>query len=106
MNERFYEKFSLDILEGMPARKKNVLGNALERNSALTSTKTLEHGTMRVYKEGFYLVLNGTRCSFSIWEGDDDDGFKYGRKPTDRKLNFLHEVSLHFYETDYSKLSV
>lgn len=93
------------ILEEMPESKKRVLINALERNLELTSSWILEHGTLTCYKEGWYITLQGTRCSFSVWASDNDGELVFHRKPNESKLHKLWEYDLHFGEGDFSKFS-
>lgn len=101
MRDRFFEEFAVDILCNMPKSKKEVLRRALDRNQILTSVRIMEFGKIHVYKEGFYLVLEGTRCGFRVWAGDNDSSFVFGRKPIDKKLHLLHKTSLHFDEGDF-----
>lgn len=101
--KRFQENFAGSILEEMPDGKKAVLEKALKRNFYLTSAWIMEFGKIRVYKEGWYLQLFGTRSSFSVWAFDNDGEFIYGRKPHESKLHFLYEASLHFSESDFDK---
>ena len=91
-----------DMLHKLPENKMEVLKRALERNFVLTSSYILEHGSIRVYKEGFYVTLEGTRCSFSVFAYDRDGEIEISqRKPRESKLNFLYEESLHFSESDF-----
>lgn len=93
------------ILEEMPHSKKRVLINALERNFELTSSWILEHGTLTCYKEGWYITLQGTRCSFSVWADDNDGELVFHRKPNESKLHKLWEYDLHFGEGDFFRFS-
>ena len=63
-------EIALDMINGMPEEKKKALRKSLERNWILTSSYIMESGYMVIYKEGFYLILNGTRCSFSVFAYD------------------------------------
>ena len=93
------------ILEEMPHSKKRVLLNALERNFELTSSWILEQGTLTCYKEGWYIKLQGTRCSFSVWADDNDGELVFHRKPNESKLHKLWEYDLHFDESDFFRFS-
>ena len=85
MDKRFQENFAIDILREMPDHKKQVLCRALDRNEILTSVRIMESGVVRVYKEGWYLTLIGTRCAFRVWAG----------------IRLLYEASLHFNSSDF-----
>ena len=69
------------ILREMPESKKQALDNALYRNMLLTSASVLSSCTMTVYKEGWYLKFDGTRCSFSVFAKDNDGDLEFIRKP-------------------------
>lgn len=101
MKARFNEEFTMDMLKSMPEEKKEVLRKALTRNSYFTSAWTLEHGTMTVYKEGWYIELSGTQSGFKVFIKDNDGEFETIRKPNDKKLSFLYKTSLHMWESDY-----
>ncbi len=103
LNTTFQKKFAFDILREMPGQKKEVLRNALTRNFLLTSVVVLPFGTMRVYKEGWYLTLKGTRCCFSVWAGDNDSGFTFGRKPVENSLHLIYEIDVRFNEGDFKE---
>ena len=91
-----------DMLEALSNSKKAMLAKALERNCYLTSAYVLEHGTLRVYKEGWYLQLFGTKCTISVFFFDNDGVLvEAKRKPNENKLSFLYEESLHFNESDF-----
>ena len=79
-----------DILTAMPREKKIQLHNACYRNYLLTSTYGLEFTTITIYNEGWYVEMEGTRCGFRIWVGDNDGEFVFGkRKP---KESTLHKI--------------
>ena len=110
-NGRFQEEFTVMLLEAMPEDKKNVLRNALDRNLHFTSARTLEHGKITVYKEGWYVELEGCQSGFKVFVLDndrfDDVGdtpFKVIRKPVDSKLNKLYDEPLHMWEADYDNI--
>ena len=90
------KQIAIDMLENLSPEKKVVLEKTLDRNEALTSTYALPFGNLRIYKEGWYLTCEGTRCQFSVWYFDNDGELVEGRKPAESKLNFLYEESLAF----------
>lgn len=95
-------EIAADILECLPQNKRNVLVRCLERNLYLTSSYVMEHGELEVYKEGFYLILYGTRCKFTVFVEDNDGELKVlARKPQATKLHHLYTDSLHFGEADF-----
>lgn len=99
------KEIALEILNNLPNRKKEVLVKALNRNFILTSSYVLEQGTLAIYKEGFYLILDGTRVSFSVFAYDNDGKLIIAdRKPNDSKLRHLYDDSLNFSEPDFFKL--
>lgn len=92
----------LDMLKKLPDKKLSALQNALERNQWLTSVKNLESCELIVYKEGFYLTLNGTRCSFSVFAYDNDGELSIqDKKPHDSKLHVLYRDYFHMNENDF-----
>ena len=93
------------ILDEMPENKKRVLLNALERNFELTSSWILEHGTLICYKEGWYITLQGTRCTFSVWADDNDGELIFHRKPNENKLHKLWKYDLRFDEEYFFRFS-
>lgn len=93
------KELALRIIEELPTDKKEVLSKALDRNAMLTSSYNLEHGNLEVYKQGWYLKLEGTRVNFNVWVTDNDGEFVYERKP--RVLDFLYDVNLRFSESDF-----
>lgn len=87
---------AIDMLNSLSDSKKVQLDNMLSRNAALTSSYCCSFGTLRVYKQGWYLTLEATRSQFSVWMYDNDGEFVEGRKPIESKLDFLYEQSLIF----------
>lgn len=76
--------------------------NALDRNLILTSVRTLSLAEVYVYHEGFYLVLNGTRCRVATFFRDDDGELTICRKPHDNKLHLIwYDNSVMMDEDDY-----
>lgn len=94
-------EIAMDMLKEMPESKKETLKKALYRNWLLTSTYIMESGTLTIYKEGFWLTLNGTRCSFSVFAFDDDGVFRFSRKPYEKSLNKIYDDDLRFSEGDF-----
>ena len=110
-NGRFQEEFTMMLLEAMPEEKKNVLRNALRRNCIFTSASTLEHGKITVYKEGWYIELDGCQSGFKVFVLDNDRfdptgtvPYRVIRKPVEKKLSKLYEASLHMWESDYENI--
>jgi hypothetical protein len=79
-----------EMLEKMSAEKRNALTNACRRNALLTSFWGLENATLTVYKEGWYLELDGCRAHFAIWCSDNDGELVQGRKPAEKNLNKIY----------------
>lgn len=98
------QELAYDMLEQLSPEKKIQLDKFLSRNEALTSTYGCSFGNLRVYKEGFYLTLEGTRSQFSVWYTDNDGELVEGRKPVESKLNFLYEDDLRFNGIDWYQL--
>jgi len=92
------------ILHEMPEEKKEVLKKALERNLILTSSYVLSGCTLTIYKEGWLVKLDGTRCSFSVFAKDNDGEFEFIRKPNESKLHKLYEQWQPMDERDYRNL--
>lgn len=93
---------ALEILHKLPENKLNVLRKALVRNYILTSSYDLEHGTLTIYKEGYYLEINGTRVKFSVFAYDNDGELIIAeRKPHNSKLSKLYDDYMHFDESDF-----
>lgn len=98
-------EIAIDMLNNLSESKKVQLDKMLSRNEALTSSYSCSFGTLRVYKEGWYLTLQATRSQFSVWMYDNDGEFVEGRKPIESKLDFLYEQSLifnHLGESDWA----
>ena len=89
-----------DMINNLPEVKKITLSKALDRNEILTTVRTLSNQTLVVYKEGWYLKLEGTRSKFSVWAWDNDGEFVIDRKPNENKLSPLFEI----HEVNNSKL--
>ena len=92
------------MLQEMPKEKKSSLNKALDRNLSLTSVRVLSFGEITVYKEGWLLTLQGTRCQFSVFAKDNDGEFEFCRKPTESKLHKLYAENLRFNETDFREM--
>ena len=92
-----------EILEQMPESKKVTLGKALYRNYLLTSAKVLENCTLIVYKEGWLVKLEGTRCNFSVFAKDNDGEYEVVRKPVEKKLHKLYEDWGKMNEGDFDR---
>ena len=90
-----------EMLQKMPEEKKVALEKALDRNYILTSSRVLSFGEMTVYKEGWLLELEGTRCKFSVFAKDNDGEFEFIRKPVEKKLHKLYTENLRFNESDF-----
>lgn len=104
MKNNINYEIAIDMLNNMPEVKKQTLRKALERNLYLTSSYIMESGTMTIYKEGFLLRLNGTRCSFSVFAFDNDGELIFSRKPNEKKLNKIYDEFLKFSESDYRNI--
>lgn len=104
MKNNINYEIAIDMLNGMPEEKKKTLRKSLERNFSLTSSYLMESGNMTIYKEGFYLTLSGTRCSFSIFAYDRDGEFEFARKPRECRLNKIYDDCLKFSESDFKKI--
>lgn len=99
------KEIALQMLDEMPENKKEQLRKTLSRNFYLTSVRNMEHGTFYVYKEGFYLRLEGCRCSFSIWAYDNDGELEFAsRKPRENKLSKIYDEHLSFNEDDFDRI--
>ena len=96
-------EIATQIMLQLPDEKKATLEKAINRNFWLTSAAVLENGTIKVYKEGWYIQLFGCRSSFSVFAYDRDGEFEIARKPKENKLNFLYEQAIWFQERDYEK---
>ena len=100
---KFNKTFTMDMLRAMPEEKNKVLINALTRNDILTSFWGLGNQVVEVYKEGWYINMEGCRCSFAMWVEDNDGEFVFGkRKPKnihllyryDPDIDFMHEFEI------------
>lgn len=89
-----------EMLNKMSQVKRTAYHNAVRRNLILTSSYDLEDVTMTVYKEGWYLVLEGCRSKFAIWYNDEDGELVEGRKPVERKLHKLYTDFGKFWEIE------
>ena len=96
-------EIAMDMLNNMPETKKQTLRKTLERNLYLTSSYSMDSGAMTIYKEGFLLKLNGTRCNFTVFAFDDGE-LVLSRKPIEKKLNKIYDDSLKFSESDYRNI--
>jgi hypothetical protein len=63
----------------------------VNREIALTSNNTA-WVSMEVYKEGFYLIIEGTRNKAAQWFTDDDGELIAERKPNKNKLNIIYKT--------------
>lgn len=90
-----------EILETMPQTKKEQLKKALTRNFNLTSSYNLEDCILTIYKEGFYLELNGVRSSFKVFAKDDDGKLIITRKP--QNISKLYFETKKMNESDFIK---
>jgi hypothetical protein len=61
------------------------------REIALTSNNTA-WVSIEVYKEGFYLIFEGTRNKAVQWFTDDDGELIAERKPNKNKLNMIYKT--------------
>lgn len=90
-----------DMINEMPANKKASLRKVLERNFYFTSVYSLEFGKITVYKEGFLLTLEGTKCKFFVYAKDNDGDLEFTRKPNENELHELYSEILKFDESFY-----
>ena len=95
------EEIMRDMLNNMPESKKTTLSKALDRNLVLTSSRVLAFATLTVYKEGWLLTLEGTRCGFKVFARDNDGEFEFIRKPNDNKLHKLYDEHDKLSESDF-----
>lgn len=70
--------------------KSKTLNNAVDRNFILTSENSLPYCTLEIYKQGYYLILEGTRCNFKVFVEDKDSDLKIKRKPNKNKLDLIY----------------
>ena len=94
------KEIAREMLDRLSDQKKKALDAALRRNAILTSDYGLENATLTVYKEGFYLVLEGCRSRFAVWYFDRDGELIEGRKPNENKL---HKFYSEWTKTDEIK---
>lgn len=98
---KFNNDFTKEMLMQMPAEKKEQLHRAMQRGFYFTTYAGLDYQTVEVYKEGWYIILEGCQTAFKMWVGDDDGCFVYGkRKPNKNKLSLLHRYSPDLTEKD------
>ena len=69
-------------------KRKATLEDALYRNFMLTSSYNLEELTLEIYKEGYYLILEGARCVYKVFAKDNNGELELVRKP--RELNLIY----------------
>lgn len=95
------EEIALEMLKKLPEKKRATLVKAMERNFILTSEYYLSCGHMTVYKEGFYLELEGCRCKFAVYAKDNDGELEImERKPNESKLNKIWK-DMYFLHSGY-----
>ncbi len=99
------EEIIREMISDMPENKKELLGKALDRNLHLTSVRVMSFGKLRIYKEGFYLILEGTRCKFSVYARDNDGDLVFTRKPSEDKIHLLYTDNVRFSETDFEAIA-
>lgn len=93
-------------LKGMSDEKKQVLHNALIRNSILTSCPVLENCFATIYIEGWYFQFKGVRSSFNVYFADNDGEMVQMRKPHESKLHKIYDDSFKCWESDFRKIGV
>lgn len=102
--DKINKEIAFDIVDKLEGKKRISFLKALDRNDWLTSVWTLDTITMIIYKEGFYVTFEGTRCKFSVFAYDRDGEFEIAeRKPHDSKLHPLYTTYGHTDEDDYRK---
>ena len=89
-----------EMLSKMPEKKKEVLGKALDRNMLLTSTRAMSWVYLTVYREGWLLELEGTRCEFSVYAKDNDGEFVFTRKPNESNIHMIYHENARTSELD------
>ncbi len=82
-------EFTVYMFQNMPEEKKRSFCNASYRNTYLTSEYTLRDARLTVYKEGWYIEMEGCRSRFAAWAWDNDGELVWGRKPREDKLHYL-----------------
>lgn len=96
------KEIAMEILSKLEGSKRDTLIKALERNNSLTSTYSLSSCDMVIYKEGWYITLTGTRCSFSLFAYDRDGEVEIAnRKPNETKLNKIYDTWFAMDESDF-----
>lgn len=78
-------------------KKCKVLENALYRNFDFTSDYNLPYCTLEIYKEGWYLILGGCKCSFKVWFDDNDGELIINRKPNKDKISLIYTEDCNTY---------
>ena len=100
------KEITMEMLSKLNGSKKDALIKALERNNSLTSTYGLSSCDMVIYKEGWYITLTGTRCSFSLFAYDRDGEIEIAnRKPNESKLNKIYDTWFSMDESDFRGLN-
>ena len=103
MKANVNKSIALIMLAILPEEKRKTLSDACDRNNYLTSFYGLPEAKLEIYKEGFYLKLEGTRCNFSVYAKDNDGDLEIlQRKP--RVLSYLYTDSFKMSESDYRNL--
>lgn len=96
------KRIAFEIVNKLEGKKRTSFLKALDRNDWLTSVWILETLSMIIYKEGFYVTFEGTRCKFSVFAYDRDGEFEIAeRKPHDSKLHPLYIADGHTDESDF-----
>lgn len=98
MKKTVNEMIAIEILQQMPEKKKYALSNTITRNYMLTTDSYISNVRIEVYKQGWYLVITGTRCKFAVWAGDNDGEYIFTRKPRADKLNRLYTEYLYGFD--------
>lgn len=93
---KYDKELAMDILKNMSNEKKDVLRKALYRNELLTSVRCLQDCDFYDCKDGFYLVLRGTRTKFAVYMNND---MKYIRKP--KYVEVIRTNNLVFDQDDF-----
>lgn len=98
---RINREIVAEIIAKMPETKRQTLSKALDRNEILTSSRVLSGCTLTIYKEGFLVELEGTRCGFTVYANDNDGELEITRKPNENKLHKLYSEWQNMNEDDY-----
>jgi len=80
------------MFDVLPDSKKKVFENACYRNYLLTSWTGLGFSRLHIYKEGFYLEMDGTRSRFTVFTKDNDGELEVMKKPNEDKLHKIWEA--------------